>query len=179
MVRAIFGINHPRDFWKFWNCTRFTRAVSEFSKMHLGNLSQIALPNMWLLALIDLANKLYHIGKLLIFSLVELAQNTFTPGEKYTIAIFGITVFQILSSLTYQRLQQAEKRNGNPTLITVECITEEIRDKSISPKDLHSSYYFKTVPETMVKQWKSLWNYYVTERVNYKPNIKMKKKWHH
>ena len=62
--------------------------------MHLGNLSQIALPNMWLLALIDLANKLYHMGKFLIFSLVELAQNTFTPGEKYTIAIFGITVSQ-------------------------------------------------------------------------------------
>ena len=30
----------------------------------------------------------------------------------------------------------------------------------------------------MVKQWKSLWNYYVIERVNYKPNIKMKKKKH-
>ena len=34
--------------------------------MHLGNLSQIALPNMWLLVLIDLANKLYDIEKFLI-----------------------------------------------------------------------------------------------------------------
>ena len=34
--------------------------------MHLGNLSQIALPNMLLLVLIDLANKLYHIEKFLI-----------------------------------------------------------------------------------------------------------------
>ena len=34
--------------------------------MHLGNLSQIALPNMWLLVLIDMADKLYHIEKLLI-----------------------------------------------------------------------------------------------------------------
>ena len=28
--------------------------------MHLGNLSQTALQNMWLLVLIDSANKLYH-----------------------------------------------------------------------------------------------------------------------
>ena len=34
--------------------------------MDLGNLSQIALPNMWLLVLIDLANKLYDIEKFLI-----------------------------------------------------------------------------------------------------------------
>ena len=34
--------------------------------MHLVKLSQIALPNMWLLVLIDLANKLYHIKKFLI-----------------------------------------------------------------------------------------------------------------
>ena len=53
MVWAVFGINHPRDFWKFWNCPRFTRAISKFSKTHLGNLSQIALPNMWLPVLID------------------------------------------------------------------------------------------------------------------------------
>ena len=34
--------------------------------MHLVKLSQIALPNMWLLVLIELANKLYHIKKFLI-----------------------------------------------------------------------------------------------------------------
>ena len=34
--------------------------------MHLGNLSQIALPNMELLVLIELANKFYHIEKFLI-----------------------------------------------------------------------------------------------------------------
>ena len=44
-----FGINHPRDFWKFWNCPCFTWVISKFSKMHSGNLSQIAFPNMWLL----------------------------------------------------------------------------------------------------------------------------------
>ena len=27
-IAAIFGINNPRDFLKFWNCTRFTRAIS-------------------------------------------------------------------------------------------------------------------------------------------------------
>ena len=36
-------------FYKFWNWSRFTRAISKFSKMHSGNLSQIALPNMQLL----------------------------------------------------------------------------------------------------------------------------------
>ena len=34
--------------------------------MHLGNLSQIDLPIMWLLVLIDLAKKLCHIEKFLI-----------------------------------------------------------------------------------------------------------------
>ena len=41
-------------------------------KLHLGNLSQIALLNMWLIALIDLANKLYHIKKILDFILCHL-----------------------------------------------------------------------------------------------------------
>ena len=49
LVQTIFGINHHRNFWKFWNCSRFTRAISKFSKMHLGSLSLIALPEMWLL----------------------------------------------------------------------------------------------------------------------------------
>ena len=52
MVRTIFGIIHPQDLWKIWNCLRFTRAVPKFSKMHSGNLSQAAFPNMWLLVLI-------------------------------------------------------------------------------------------------------------------------------
>ena len=34
--------------------------------MHLGNLFQIALPNMWLLVLIELAKKLYGVEKLFI-----------------------------------------------------------------------------------------------------------------
>ena len=63
---AIFGISHPCDFRMFWNCPVFTSAVSKFSKMHLGNLSQIALLNMWLLVLIDLASKLYDTEKFLI-----------------------------------------------------------------------------------------------------------------
>ena len=41
MARAIFGINHPRDFWTFWNSPRFTGAISKFWKMHSDNLSQI------------------------------------------------------------------------------------------------------------------------------------------
>ena len=48
LVQAIFGINHPRDFWKIWNCPCFNRPISKFPKMHLGNLSQIALPDIGL-----------------------------------------------------------------------------------------------------------------------------------
>ena len=43
LVRVIFKMNHPCDFWKFWNCLRFTRAVLKFSKMHSGSISQIIL----------------------------------------------------------------------------------------------------------------------------------------
>ena len=50
---AILAINHPRRFWKIWNSLRFNRTYSKFSKMHWGNLSQIALPSMWLLVLIE------------------------------------------------------------------------------------------------------------------------------
>ena len=32
MLWQIFGINHPLDFWNFWNCPRLTRAISEFQK---------------------------------------------------------------------------------------------------------------------------------------------------
>ena len=39
--------------------------------MYVGNLSQIALPNMWLLVLIDLANKLYD-RKIIDFLLCHL-----------------------------------------------------------------------------------------------------------
>ena len=35
---------------------RFTRVISKFSKMHSGNLSKIALPNMWLLVLTNIIN---------------------------------------------------------------------------------------------------------------------------
>ena len=42
LFRAIFGINHPH----------FTRAISIFSKILSGNLSQIALSSMGLLVLI-------------------------------------------------------------------------------------------------------------------------------
>ena len=50
LFRAILAINQPRKFWKIWNSLRFTRT---FSKMHWGNLFQIALPSMWLLVLIE------------------------------------------------------------------------------------------------------------------------------
>ena len=42
-------------FWKFWNCpskASRTKIISKFSKLQFGNLSQIALPNLWLLVLI-------------------------------------------------------------------------------------------------------------------------------
>ena len=39
MYQVIFLINHRRDFWEIWNCLRFTRAISKFSKMHLGQWS--------------------------------------------------------------------------------------------------------------------------------------------
>ena len=39
---------HPCEFWKLWNCE-----ISKFSKMHLGNLSQISLSNMGLLVQIE------------------------------------------------------------------------------------------------------------------------------
>ena len=44
LVRAIFGINHLRDFWKIRNFKIF--------KNGLDQLFQITLPNMWLLVLI-------------------------------------------------------------------------------------------------------------------------------
>ena len=34
LVCEISGINHPRDFWKFCNCPRFTRSISKFSEIH-------------------------------------------------------------------------------------------------------------------------------------------------
>ena len=37
-----------------WNCPRFTWEISKISKMR-GNLSEIGLPNVWLLALISKA----------------------------------------------------------------------------------------------------------------------------
>ena len=54
LVRTIFGINYHRDFWKFWDCPRFNRATSRFSKMNPRNLSQITLSDMWLLVLISM-----------------------------------------------------------------------------------------------------------------------------
>ena len=39
----------PVLFEQFWNCPFFILAISKFSKMHSGNLSQIAFLNMWLL----------------------------------------------------------------------------------------------------------------------------------
>ena len=57
MVRAIFGISHPLGFSKFQNYHRFTQAISKFSKIHSGNLSQIIRPNMWLLLLIGFRGK--------------------------------------------------------------------------------------------------------------------------
>ena len=58
-VRTIFGIICPLGFWKFWNCPHFTRAILKFSKRHSGNLSQIALPKIWLLVLIVTRNIFY------------------------------------------------------------------------------------------------------------------------
>ena len=62
LVWAIFGIIHPLGSWKFWNCRHFTWAILKFSKKHSGNLSQIALPKIWLLVLIVTRNMLYQIS---------------------------------------------------------------------------------------------------------------------
>ena len=35
---------------EFWNCPRFTRVISKFSIMHSRRLSQIVLPDIWLLS---------------------------------------------------------------------------------------------------------------------------------
>ena len=59
LVRAIFGIICPLGFWKFWNCPHFTREILKSSKKHSGNLSQIALPKIWLLVLIITRNIFY------------------------------------------------------------------------------------------------------------------------
>ena len=40
-------------FLKILKLPYFTKSISKFSKMQLGNLSQIILPNMWLLVLFD------------------------------------------------------------------------------------------------------------------------------
>ena len=48
LVRAIFKINHPCHYWKFWS-RHFTRAISKISEMHWGDLSKFVLPNIWLL----------------------------------------------------------------------------------------------------------------------------------
>ena len=50
MVQAILEVDYPCKFWKCWNCTRVTMAISKFSKIQSGNLSQINLSKMWLLA---------------------------------------------------------------------------------------------------------------------------------
>ena len=50
LIREIFGINHPRDFWKFWNCSwAFYSGNFKVFKNARGCLTQIALPNMRLL----------------------------------------------------------------------------------------------------------------------------------
>ena len=43
LVWAIFGINHPRYFWKLWNCPCFSRVKPKFLKMFSASLFQIAL----------------------------------------------------------------------------------------------------------------------------------------
>ena len=34
LIREIFEINHPRDFWKFWNFTIFKNALWQFAQKH-------------------------------------------------------------------------------------------------------------------------------------------------
>ena len=58
-----FGDKSPFWFLKILKLASFYRAISKFSKMHSGNLSQIALPNIWLLVLIfDLFFKNTSVG---------------------------------------------------------------------------------------------------------------------
>ena len=48
----IFWDKSPSWFLNNLKLSSFNRAISKFSKMYSGNLSQIALPNMWSLLLI-------------------------------------------------------------------------------------------------------------------------------
>ena len=62
----MFGLDNfwdksPSWFLKNLKLSLFYSGNVKYSKMDMGNLSQIALPNMWLLVVIDLTNKLYHI----------------------------------------------------------------------------------------------------------------------
>ena len=80
MYGVIFGINQLRDFWKIWKFPRFARAISKFSKMHTGNLSQIPRPSMWLL--VQIADLQFYLKKTLaqVFSckFCEIFKNTFS-----------------------------------------------------------------------------------------------------
>ena len=64
--------------------------------MHLGNLSQIALPNMWLLVLIDLANKLYHIENYWFHFIPFVIQNCLVLLRNFVIDMFNKIQFNSL-----------------------------------------------------------------------------------
>ena len=73
-----FGDKSPSWFFKILKLSSFYLGNSKFSKMHSRNLSQIALPNMWLLVRIVLNNIILHI------SLREKCANT----EFFLVRIF-------------------------------------------------------------------------------------------
>ena len=89
MVWAIFRINRARGFGKFWNYPHFTREISKSSKMHSGNLSQIALSNTWLL--VQNTSNYRPTGLLLI------QRFSTTTSKVFTLALCGLSLWLIIS----------------------------------------------------------------------------------
>ena len=69
MVRTIFGINDPRDFWKFWNCPKMHSRVLSLSYNPNMKKKQKQPPNMIIYSVLA-----FQVFKLLGISLVFLIQ---------------------------------------------------------------------------------------------------------
>ena len=84
MVRAILGINHPRDFWKFWNLPKSWNF-------------QIALLNMWLLVQIS--------GVFKTASFLTTCDSKILPSD--------LSVLKLLQWLTFKRCLKSLNKTCN------------------------------------------------------------------
>ena len=89
IFKNTFSTEHLR--WRFYStqwtlCNLFTCfawSISKFSEMHSGNLSQIALPNMWLLVQIFRLQKITeYIYVMKRFHLVFLVARTYRSSQR-------------------------------------------------------------------------------------------------